>query len=243
MRGGKVGVDHPQHTCLDNPHPPPPPRASHFKCPLCLLCGVLCAGGTDNHLILVDLKPNGIDGARVQSVLDLVSITLNKNSVPGETQPGPPGEGMHALHARWAAPRTCQQADAHLPPACTSLAHTCHARSAQPAQPATCLVVCHTRRLASTSKQCCCCCCCLPGDKSAMVPGGMRIGTPALTTRGFKEAEFVQVANFIDRAVNIAQDCQKQTPAPGGCCGPRTSPACNLVGDSISRQAPPAVHH
>jgi glycine hydroxymethyltransferase len=45
----------------------------------------LClAGGTDNHLILVDLKPNGIDGARVQSVLDLVSITLNKNSVPGE---------------------------------------------------------------------------------------------------------------------------------------------------------------
>ncbi len=36
-------------------------------------------GGTDNHLILVDLKPNGIDGARVQGVLDLVSITLNKN--------------------------------------------------------------------------------------------------------------------------------------------------------------------
>jgi len=47
-----------------------------------LLC---CLGGTDNHLILVDLKPNSIDGARVQSVLDLVSITLNKNSVPGET--------------------------------------------------------------------------------------------------------------------------------------------------------------
>lgn len=44
---------------------------------------VVCPGGTDNHLILVDLKPNGIDGARVQSVLDLVSITLNKNSVPG----------------------------------------------------------------------------------------------------------------------------------------------------------------
>ena len=92
-------------------------------------------GGTDNHLILVDLKPAGIDGARVQSVLDEVSITLNKNSVPG--------------------------------------------------------------------------------DKSAMTPGGMRIGTPALTTRGFKQADFVQVAEFIDRAVKIAQDCQKQTPAPG----------------------------
>jgi hypothetical protein len=55
----------------------------------------------------------------------------------------------------------------------------------------------------------------VPGDKSAMTPGGMRIGTPALTTRGFKEADFVAVADFIDRAVKIAQDCQKQTPAPG----------------------------
>jgi glycine hydroxymethyltransferase len=54
------------------------------------------------------------------------------------------------------------------------------------------------------------------GDKSAMVPGGMRIGTPALTTRGFKEDEFVQVADFIDRAVKIAKDCQAKTPAPGG---------------------------
>eukprot|EP00879_Flechtneria_rotunda_P009888 GHRR01010340.1.p1 GENE.GHRR01010340.1~~GHRR01010340.1.p1 ORF type:complete len:491 (+),score=156.78 GHRR01010340.1:161-1633(+) len=95
----------------------------------------IVSGGTDNHLILVDLKSNSIDGARVQGVLDLVSITLNKNSVPG--------------------------------------------------------------------------------DKSAMVPGGMRIGTPALTTRGFKESEFVQVADFIDRAVTIAKDCQANTPAPG----------------------------
>lgn len=43
----------------------------------------------------------------------------------------------------------------------------------------------------------------------------MRIGTPALTTRGFKESEFVQVADFIDRAVKIAKDCQQKTPAPG----------------------------
>jgi glycine/serine hydroxymethyltransferase len=35
------------------------------------------SGGTDNHLILVDLKPNGIDGARVQSVLDLVSMWVD----------------------------------------------------------------------------------------------------------------------------------------------------------------------
>lgn len=109
-------------------------------------CAALCArmqalgykvvsDGTDNHLILVDLKPAGIDGARVQTVLDEVSITLNKNSVPG--------------------------------------------------------------------------------DKSAMTPGGIRIGTPALTTRGFKEADFERVAEFIHRAIVIAKDCQASTPAPG----------------------------
>jgi glycine hydroxymethyltransferase len=89
--------------------------------------------GTDNHLILVDLKPSGIDGLRVQSVLDEVSITLNKNSVPG--------------------------------------------------------------------------------DKSAVVPGGMRVGTPALTTRGFKENDFIRVAELIHRAVVIAKDCNSKLPA------------------------------
>lgn len=91
--------------------------------------------GTDNHLILVDLKPNTIDGARVQTVLDLVHITLNKNSVPG--------------------------------------------------------------------------------DKSAMVPGGIRIGTPAMTTRGLREEDFKQVGEFIHRAIVIAKDLQAKTPAPG----------------------------
>mmetsp|Transcript_29782 Transcript_29782/g.75857 ORF Transcript_29782/g.75857 Transcript_29782/m.75857 type:complete len:495 (-) Transcript_29782:603-2087(-) len=94
----------------------------------------IVSGGTDNHLILVDLKPNGIDGARVQTVLDEVSITLNKNSVPG--------------------------------------------------------------------------------DKSAIIPGGIRVGTPALTTRGFREADFVKVAEFLDRAVKIAKECAAKTPAP-----------------------------
>ena len=92
----------------------------------------IVSGGTDNHLILVDMKPSGIDGARLQTVLDLVSITLNKNSVPG--------------------------------------------------------------------------------DKSAIVPGGIRVGTPALTTRGFKEDDFEQVAIFIDRAVQIAKDIKANTP-------------------------------
>ncbi len=39
----------------------------------------------------------------------------------------------------------------------------------------------------------------VPGDKSAVVPGGVRIGSPALTTRGFTEPDFRRVADFIDR--------------------------------------------
>ncbi|XP_077216500.1 serine hydroxymethyltransferase 3, chloroplastic-like [Tasmannia lanceolata] len=84
----------------------------------------LVSGGSDNHLVLVDLRPMGIDGARVEKILDMGSITLNKNSVPG--------------------------------------------------------------------------------DKSALVPGGIRIGTPALTTRGFKENDFIAVADFIHEGVEIA---------------------------------------
>lgn len=59
----------------------------------CCCCCYCVPGGTDNHLILVDLKPNSIDGARVQSVLDLVSITLNKNSVPGRGGASRAGQG------------------------------------------------------------------------------------------------------------------------------------------------------
>jgi glycine hydroxymethyltransferase len=95
----------------------------------------LVSGGTDNHLVLMDLKPSGIDGARVQQVLDLASITLNKNSVPG--------------------------------------------------------------------------------DKSAVVPGGVRIGSPALTTRGFVQDDFRRVADFIDRGVKIAQRLKASTPGDG----------------------------
>jgi len=84
----------------------------------------LVSGGTDNHLVLLDLRPRGIDGARVEDVCDQCNVTVNKN--------------------------TC------------------------------------------------------PGDKSAMVPGGLRLGAPALTSRNFKEEDFEQVIEFIDRAVQIA---------------------------------------
>ncbi|KAG0085358.1 glycine hydroxymethyltransferase shm1 [Podila epicladia] len=86
----------------------------------------MSSGGTDTHLILVDLRSKGIDGARVERVLELVNIASNKNTVAG--------------------------------------------------------------------------------DKSAMVPGGIRVGTPAMTSRGLDEKDFAKVAGFIDRAVQIAKD-------------------------------------
>ncbi|PON68258.1 Serine hydroxymethyltransferase [Trema orientale] len=89
----------------------------------------LVSGGSDNHLVLVDLRPLGLDGARVEKILDMASITLNKNSVPG--------------------------------------------------------------------------------DKSALVPGGIRIGSPAMTTRGFTEKEFIAIADFIHEGVEITHDAKK----------------------------------
>jgi glycine hydroxymethyltransferase len=43
-------------------------------------------------------------------------------------------------------------------------------------------------------------------EKSPMVTSGVRIGTPALTTRGFKENEMVQIARLIDNVIQNIQD-------------------------------------
>lgn len=48
------------------------------------------------------------------------------------------------------------------------------------------------------------------GDKSAFSPGGVRIGTPALTTRGFNEDHFRKVADFLHRALEITIDVQRE---------------------------------
>lgn len=45
----------------------------------------------------------------------------------------------------------------------------------------------------------------VPGDKSAMVPGGIRMGSPALTSRGFIESDFEQVAEFVHRGIQITK--------------------------------------
>jgi len=46
----------------------------------------LVSGGTDNHLCLVDLTPAGITGKDAEKVLESVGITVNKNTIPNETQ-------------------------------------------------------------------------------------------------------------------------------------------------------------
>ncbi|RWS30781.1 Serine hydroxymethyltransferase-like protein [Leptotrombidium deliense] len=91
----------------------------------------LVSGGTDNHLVLLDLRSKGLDGARLESVMNECNITANKN--------------------------TC------------------------------------------------------PGDKSALVPGGIRLGAPALTSRNFTETDFETVVDFIDEAVQIALKAKQKS--------------------------------
>ncbi|RLV88878.1 Serine hydroxymethyltransferase cytosolic [Spathaspora sp. JA1] len=52
----------------------------------------------------------------------------------------------------------------------------------------------------------------IPGDKSALVPGGVRIGAPAMTTRGLGEEDFKKIVHYIDFAVNYAKELQASLP-------------------------------
>lgn len=44
----------------------------------------LATDGTENHLILWDLRPAGVTGSKMEKICDAVGITLNKNCVPGD---------------------------------------------------------------------------------------------------------------------------------------------------------------
>ena len=52
----------------------------------------------------------------------------------------------------------------------------------------------------------------IPGDKSALTPCGIRIGAPAMTTRGFGEADFERVANYVHEAIGLCGVVQKGLP-------------------------------
>ena len=51
----------------------------------------------------------------------------------------------------------------------------------------------------------------IPGDKSAMNPNGLRVGTPAMTSRGLTEDDFVKIGEFIGSAVDVAAEVQKES--------------------------------
>ena len=54
----------------------------------------IVSGGTDNHLMLVDLRPNGLNGKIAQETLDEAGITVNKNVIPFDTEPITKGGGI-----------------------------------------------------------------------------------------------------------------------------------------------------
>ncbi len=83
----------------------------------------LVSGGTDNHLMLVDMNKKGLTGKDAAETLDRAAITVNKNAIPFDTQ-------------------------------------------------------------------------------SPFKAGGIRLGTPALTTRGMKEKEMIEIAEFIDEVLS-----------------------------------------
>jgi glycine hydroxymethyltransferase len=87
----------------------------------------IVSGGTDTHLMLVDLRPKHLTGKEAQALLDRAGITVNKNTIPGDPQ-------------------------------------------------------------------------------SPFVTSGVRIGTPAVTTRGFAEPEMERVADFIDTVLTRKDD-------------------------------------
>ena len=89
----------------------------------------LATGGTDNHIVLVNLNPLGITGSKIEKVTERVDISLNKNAVFG--------------------------------------------------------------------------------DKSAISPGGIRLGTAALTTRGLKENDFAYVGQLLKECIDLALRIQE----------------------------------
>lgn len=87
----------------------------------------LVSGGTDNHLILIDVKSMGLTGKKAEALLNEIGVAANKNTIPNETE-------------------------------------------------------------------------------SPFITSGIRMGTPAMTTRGMKETEMLEIAEIISLALNESND-------------------------------------
>lgn len=96
----------------------------------------IVSGGTDNHLLLVDLTPKGLTGKVAEEALDHAGITVNKNGIPFDTQ-------------------------------------------------------------------------------SPFITSGIRIGTPAVTTRGLKKPEMEMIASFIDQVLSDVENKTLQSKIKG----------------------------
>ena len=57
-------------------------------------CGTITSGGTDSHLLLVDVGATGLSGAKAERVLDAVGVYANKNTIPFDERPPLVGSGL-----------------------------------------------------------------------------------------------------------------------------------------------------
>lgn len=86
----------------------------------------IITNGTDNHIVMMSCIDKGLTGSKIETSLDRIHITVNKNTIAG--------------------------------------------------------------------------------DKSAVTPGGIRLGSPAVTTRGYLEQDMREVARYMDEAFKISLD-------------------------------------
>ena len=72
----------------------------------------IISGGTDTHLMLVDVGARGLSGSKAEKLLDRVGITCNKNTIPGDTRPPAQASGIRlgtpAVTTRGFGPEECR---------------------------------------------------------------------------------------------------------------------------------------
>lgn len=131
----------------------------------------IVTGGTDNHLVLWDLRPLGLTGSKLEKLSE-VSLRLEYC-----VQPCTMEMWVHVSHVE---PSDFQLSPSPFKMLCETSCHPSLRRDA--------LAVAASQAVGITLNKNA-----VHGDTSAAVPGGVRIGTPALTTRGFDTSDFERV--------------------------------------------------